>query len=98
MCRRADGINAGVSVAGKWRRITRKVRLCFPTKGNYPWIQLAGHAGGFKPGVDPNWILKLANSCEKVRLLVVSRGGRVGVQRGWWGCGFVKDKKKKESI
>lgn len=60
-----------MSVAGKWRRITRKVRLCFATKGNYPWVQLAGHAGGFKAGVDPNWILKLANAYEKAALIVL---------------------------
>lgn len=33
-----------------------------------PWVQLAGHEGGFKTDVDPHWIFKLANDFEKAAL------------------------------
>jgi hypothetical protein len=49
----------------KWRLLRRKSRMCF-LRSQYPWVQLAGHDGGFKVDVDPHWILKQSNPYEKV--------------------------------
>lgn len=52
----------------RWRMAIRKAKLCF-MKRSYPWVQLAGHDGGFKQDVDPHWILKLGNEYEKAALV-----------------------------
>ena len=61
--------------SGWWQKIRRNLQLFL--RKQYPWVQLAGHAGGFVADVDPGWILKRANELEKVCL--ESGGGGVCV-------------------
>eukprot|EP00047_Mylnosiga_fluctuans_P005010 m.237856 g.237856 ORF g.237856 m.237856 type:complete len:331 (+) comp13207_c0_seq1:25-1017(+) len=55
----------------KWailRQKSHQLKLCFHRQHSYPWIQLAGHAGGFQVDVDPHWILKQSDALEKAAL------------------------------
>jgi hypothetical protein len=61
----------------KWqvaKRAYQRYRV-FRRRG-YPWVQLAGHAEGFKQDASsPDWILKVGSDHEKVRRVCISSHG-----------------------
>lgn len=47
----------------------------FSSRGRYPWVQLAGHADGFRESDSDDWILKLCTTTEQIALEEAAQQG-----------------------
>eukprot|EP00730_Choanoeca_flexa_P015281 TRINITY_DN6982_c0_g1_i1.p1 TRINITY_DN6982_c0_g1~~TRINITY_DN6982_c0_g1_i1.p1 ORF type:complete len:646 (+),score=121.73 TRINITY_DN6982_c0_g1_i1:200-2137(+) len=64
--RRRSTIAQATSPRDRWRALLNVAKaLQVFKRTSYPWVQLAGHSGGFKADVDGQWILKLCSPIEQ---------------------------------